>query len=162
MRILNHIKVLYYSFLLGFESFGSDAKSNVLLIPTDSTIEFHRKNEKLRRGVKHLVKWMRSLSSDERAALIKDDSNVLMMAGRKVPKTLTEKLEAAKAAAKYNKGPRKEGEEAMADMFVKNQEKYKLQHRRKVLYRQLREGISSPDAINKELKAIRHRLSELE
>lgn len=160
--MVNYLKVIYYTFLLWLESFGSDAKSDITIIPTPQAIEHHRRNEKLRAGVTHLVKWLKKLTPDERAALIKDESNILMMAGRKQAKTTLEKLSEARAAAKLVAGPRKEGEQAMAETFVKNQEKYKLLAKRKILYRELRDGTRPAMDINKELKVIRDELRKYE
>lgn len=160
--MVNYLKVLYYSFLLWLESFGSDAKSDITIIPPPQAIEHHRRNEKLRAGVTHLVKWLKKLTPDERAALIKDESNILMLAGRKQAKTTLEKLSEARAAAKLVAGPRKEGEQAMAETFVKNQEKYKLLAKRRILYKELRDGTRPAMDINKELKIIRDELRKYE
>ena len=157
-RILAYIQYYWFSFLLWVDDFGSDAKSSKLPLggapqPTRTT-----RNDKLARGVRHLVRWMRGLTAEERQQLIDNQENILQRAGMSRKKSLIEKMEEAKAAAKLVAGPRKEGEQAMADTFVKNQRKYQLQARLRALHKEAVKGSRPIDRILNELEEVKREL----
>lgn len=163
MRILNHIRVIYYSLVLWLESFGSESKSGINQLPSGQvTREDSRKNVKLQRGVRKLVQRLRSMSMSERQNLIDNEINLL---GQDKTRKLTtkEKMDVARAASRLNKSPKSEGEVAMSETFVKNQTKYKLQNRRKELHKELRTAnVDRQKQITTELKSIKSELYKYE
>jgi hypothetical protein len=157
-RILAYLQYYWFSFLLWVDDFGSDAKSSKLPLggspqPTRTT-----RNDKLARGVRHLLGWMRRLTAEERQQLIDNEENILQRAGMSRRKTLIEKMEEAKSAAKLVAGPREEGEQAMAETFVKNQRKYHLQARLRALHKEAAKGVRPIDEVVKELEEVKREL----
>lgn len=161
MRVINQLRVIYYTIVLWVEDLFSRTKitrGSKALVTREQT----RQNHKLARGVKHLTKWMRSLSPTERERLIKEDVNILMQAGRSRELSVTEKLEQARAAAKLVNGPAKETEEAMAETFVKNQAKYKLLARRRQIHKDWKDGKMDSRQARRELDNVRLELKKYE
>lgn len=149
MRILNYLRVIYYSIILYFEKYDLPVRPDIIR-------QQDRKNEKLARGVKHLVRYMRGLTPEQR---LKPD-NILMQAGRSKELTVPEKLEQAKAMAKAQSGPKAETEQAMAETFVKNQGKYKLQAQKRNVYKSLQSGSMDRKSAELELKRINTELKQ--
>lgn len=158
MKLLNYLKYAYYSVVLWLESFGSDSKSERLFMPQDEFKQQHRRNDKLARGTKHLVRWLRSIGPDGRAKLIKEDANILMQSGRARELSTLEKMEQARAMAKLMSGPKVETEEQMARTFVKNQGKYKLQAQKRNVYKDLQSGKLTAKEAQVELLRINNEL----
>jgi hypothetical protein len=157
-KLIFKLKVMYYNVVLWLEGFGTDAKpSNIL--PFRQPVRETR-NDKLSRGVRHLVRWMRGLSKEEREELIKTEANILMKAGNSRKKGTLEKMEEAKAASKLLAGPREEGEEAMAQTFVKNQRKYQLQAKLRVLHKEALRGARPANEIRRDIEAIKRELKQ--
>jgi hypothetical protein len=157
-KLIFKLKVMYYNVVLWLEDFGTDAKSSNVL-PFRQPVRESR-NDKLARGVRHLVRWMRGLTPEEREELIRSESNILMRAGSSRKKGMLEKMEEAKAASKLLSGPRKESEEAMADTFVKNQRKYQLQARLRALHKEALRGDRPAGEIRKDIEAVKRELKE--
>lgn len=149
MRILNYFRIIYYSIILYFEKYD-------LPIRPDIIRQQDRKNEKLARGVKHLVRYMRGLTPEQR----KKPDNILMQAGRSKELSVSERLEHAKAMSKSISGPKEETEQAMAETFVKNQGKYKLQAQKRGVYKSLKEGKLDRRAAESELRRINLELKQ--
>lgn len=154
-RIIAYIKYYWYYFLLWLEDFGSDSKVSKLPLGGHAQPTRTTRNDKLARGVRHLMKWMRGLTAEERQQLIDNDENILQRAGMSRRKTLIEKMEEARTASKLIAGPRKEGEEAMAETFVKNQRKYQLQAQLRALYREAAKGSRPVEEIKKEIDKVK-------
>jgi hypothetical protein len=157
-KLIFKLKVMYYTVVLWLEDFGTDAKSSNIL-PFRQPVRETR-NDKLARGVRHLVRWMRGLTPEEREELIRSESNILMKAGTSRKKGTLEKMEEAKAASKLVAGPREESESSMADTFVKNQRKYQLQARLRALHKEALRGGRPALDIRRDIEQIKRELKQ--
>jgi len=157
-KLIFKLKVMYYNVVLWLEDFGTDAKSSNIL-PFRQPVRETR-NDKLARGVRNLVKWMQGLSEEERVALIKSEANILPLVPKNYKKTTLEKMEETKAASKLLAGPREEGEEAMAQTFVKNQRKYQLQARLRALHKEALRGERPAGEIRRDIEQIKLELKK--
>lgn len=160
-RIIAYLQYLWYSFLLWLDDIGSGSKTSKLPLGGGPQVTRTTRNDKLARGVQHLVRWMRGLTAEERQRLIDNDENILMRAGSSRRKGLLERMEQYKAASKLAAGPKQEGEQAMADTFVKNQRKYQLQAKLRKLHKEAREGGRPVADIKREIDEVKRELSLL-
>ena len=157
-KLIFKLKVMYYTVVLWLEDFGTDAKSSNIL-PFRQPVRETR-NDKLSRGVRHLVRWMRGLTPEEREELIRSESNILMKAGTSRKKGTLEKMEEAKVASKLLAGPTEESEAAMADTFVKNQRKYQLQARLRALHKEALRGARPAADIRRDIEQVKRELKQ--
>ncbi len=153
------ILLTYYRILVWWDDFNSELAASGKAMQQR---EQSRRNEVLARGVKQLVGWMRSLSPEERQKLVNEDANILMRAGRRKELSKIELMQRARIAVKQAEGASKEGEAAMAETFVKNQEKYKLLNARKQLHRDLRDGKIAPAEAKLKLQTVSAQLRKYE
>lgn len=157
-KLIFKLKVMYYSVVLWLEDFGTDAKSSNIL-PFRQPVRETR-NDKLARGVRHLVRWMRGLTPEQREELIRKEENILQKAGTSRKKTTIEKMEEATAAAKLVAGPKEESEAAMAETFVKNQRKYQLQARLRALHKEALRGGRPAVDIRRDIEQVKRELKQ--
>lgn len=158
---MNKLKQWYSAALLWWESFGSDGKPDAFTAPAPVDLRV-KKNDKLTRGVRHLVSYLRKLGPEGREQLVREDANVLMRAGRSSAKTTVEKFEEAKAASRLVSGPRAESVDSMANTFVKNQHKYRLQARIRGLHKEMRNLTRPAEEVRKDLEEARRELRKYE